>query len=298
MYILQRSLWGLLVIDKIWRNEIRNLSKELSPMHLEQLRVEGDSNEYLLNSFGYRSKEFFNTPEVIVAGCSMTFGEGVPDDGRWSDILSSRLGAQDNQINLGIRGASVGQIVLNVFSYIEKYGKPKYLFCLFPNLERIEFIFHKDLIIDRYGDYPKDYTFDYQRSYTHLNDETRIPPKYLKSPVEIQDVVPNEYATYLASGYIQMLSTYCRDAGIIFRWSTWDRKFYEECRIQQYPYFVDSIKSINLSVYEEGNIPTPECHSELLEKYGKNFHIGLDKSLHWGVHPHAHMAEEFFRSLQ
>lgn len=289
-------------LNNIWKNEIRDLSKELSPMHLEQLRIGGDTNEYILNSLGYRSKEFFGSPEMIAAGCSMTFGEGVPDEGRWGDFLSKMLGVSNSYINLGIRGASVGQIVLNVFAYIEKYGKPKYLFCVFPNLERIEFVFHKDLILDKYGLRVEDFSdlgSNYQRSYTHLHDVNQPPSKYMKSPVYMQDVIPTEYSTYLASGYIQMLTTYCRDAGITFKWSTWNERFCESARAYDYPAYVDSWDILKINPYKDKNqFAEVNCHLDLLDKYNKNFYIGLDKSAHWGVHPHAHMAEEFFRSLQ
>jgi hypothetical protein len=290
--------------EKIWKNEIRDLSTELSPMHLEQLRLGEDNNEYVLNRYGYRSAEFIDSPEMIVAGCSMTYGEGVPDAGRWGNFLAKDLNVFDSYVNLGIRGASVGQIVLNVFAYIEKYGKPKYLFCLFPNLERLEFVFHKDLIVDKYGTRPKDFLelgSDYQRSYTHLYDSNQVPSKYLKSPVDMQDVIPTEYATYLASGYIQMLATYCRDAGITFRWATWNDRFYRSAKKYGYLSFVDNQKTMRTAIYSDKDTDKfagAECHLELLDKYEKNFYIGLDKSGHWGIHHHVHMAEEFSESLQ
>lgn len=44
------------------------------------------------------------------------------------------------------------------------------------------------------------------------------------------------------------------------------------------------------------------CHQELEEKYGWNFHIGTDKhttpqNSHFGVHKHTHFAEEFIKAL-
>lgn len=290
------------MLNKIWKNEIRNLLSELSPMHIEQLRLRGGKVEYDLNSYGYRSAEFIKSPKMIAAGCSMTYGEGVPEEARWGNFLAEKLDASKNYVNLGIRGASVGQIVLNIFAYIEKYGKPEYLFCVFPNLERIEFVFHKDLIVDKYGTQPKDFSelkSDYQRSYTHLHDSNQTPPKYMKSPVYMQDVIPTEYATYLASGYIQMLTTYCRDAGITFKWSTWNERFCESARTYGYPAYVDSWDILKINPYKDKNqFAEVNCHLDLLDKYNKNFYIGLDESIHWGVHPHVHMAEEFFRSLQ
>ena len=44
----------------------------------EKWRKYGDKiNEYKLNSLGYRSKEFKKV-HVVFAGCSITFGVGVP----------------------------------------------------------------------------------------------------------------------------------------------------------------------------------------------------------------------------
>jgi len=57
-------------------------------------------------------------------------------------MLNSYLN-NESYINLGMFGASYQQIVLNCLVYIEKYGPPKNLFILFPNIERQIFYDYK-----------------------------------------------------------------------------------------------------------------------------------------------------------
>lgn len=281
----------------IWSNDIRNVSMSNNPNHLATLGEVGDTNVYHLNSYGYRSPEFFSGADFIAAGCSMTFGEGVPEEATWGRFLSSSLGLEDSYINLGIRGGTIGQTTLNVFAYIKKYGAPKYLFCLFPDINRMEFVFHKDMILDKYGAKAKDFLGEYELSRTHLHQENVRPDKYLKSPVYLQDIMPLEYSIFQSIGYIDILTTYCETAGIVFKWSTWDYYFSDEARARGYKNYIDVVSDHNENQLNREPEKGPTCHEELSEAYGKNFYVGLDDAPHWGVHKHAHMAEKFLASI-
>lgn len=282
----------------IWSNDIRNVSVSNNPNHLAKLGGAGDPNTYNLNSYGYRSPEFFPGANFVAAGCSMTFGEGVPENGTWAKTLATTLGIPHSYVNLGIRGGSIGQIVLNVFAYIKKYGAPKYLFCLFPDINRMEFVFHKDIILDQYGTVVEDFLEEYEVSRTHLHQENVLPAKYIKSPVYLQDVMPLEYAIFQSTGYIDILTTYCESAGIVFKWSTWDLYFSSEALKREYKNYIDILSDCNYPVHEQELRLEPSCHYELYKLYGTNFYIGLDDSSHWGIHKHAHMAEKFLTALQ
>ena len=227
----------------------------------------------------------------------MTFGEGVPEEATWGRLLASSLQVEGSYANLGIRGASIGQIVLNTFAYIKKFGNPKYLFCLFPDFKRMEFVFHKDLIVDEYGARKIEdfYGEDINISRSHLHTKNFIPPKYMKSPVCLQDVMPLEHAIFQSMGYIDMLTTYCNATGVKFLWSTWDYEFSDECANREYPNYVDVVLEHRVSNIH--NMVDVTCHKELLQKYRKNFYQGLDEAPHWGVHQHAHLADLFLSNI-
>jgi hypothetical protein len=281
----------------IWTNELRNVSVSNDPNHIGRLNENDDPNIYDLNSYGYRSPEFTSNTKFIAAGCSMTFGEGVPENATWGKFLASDLGLADSYANLGIRGGAIGQIVLNVFAYIKKYGAPKYLFCLFPNVQRMEFVFHKDMVLDQYGVKVEDFSEDYIVSRTHLNQKNVAPPKYLKSPVYLQDIMPLEHSIFQSMGYIDILTIYCEAAGITFRWSTWDRNLANDLAGRDYKNYLDVISTHSKVNLDREITSEDQCHNELSEVYGKNFYVGLDSSLHWGVHKHLHMAEKFLASI-
>lgn len=282
----------------IWNNDLRLVHSTKDPEHVARLGENGDTNTYKFNSYGYRSPEFSSGTKFVAAGCSMTFGEGVPEDGSWGKLLATRLGLQESYANLGIRGGSIGQTVLNIFAYIRKYGAPEYLFCLFPDINRMEFVFHKDLVIDQYGAKPKDFSFDYQVSRTHLHQENASLPKYLKTPVYLQDILPLEYAIFQSTGYIDILTTYCEAAGIVFKWSTWDYYFSDEARARGYTNYIDVVLDHHENQLNREPKKGPPCHEELSKLYGENFYVGLDDAPHWGVHKHIHMAEKFLKALQ
>ena len=47
-------------------------------------------NTYEINSIGCRGEVDENS-EIIASGCSITFGLGVPEDGRWTNFLSKKI---------------------------------------------------------------------------------------------------------------------------------------------------------------------------------------------------------------
>ena len=66
--------------------------------------------DYKTNSHGYRCREFSPLPKgkknVVVLGCSHTFGEGLEDDQHWVHFLSQHNTDTLRYWNLGQPGAS------------------------------------------------------------------------------------------------------------------------------------------------------------------------------------------------
>jgi hypothetical protein len=96
---------------------------------------------YKINSYGYRCPEFRPLPDggknVVVLGCSHTFGEGLEDE----EIWVSRVAKESNKIlrwwNLGQPGSSADQMI-RILHGTEKVLFPKFIIACWPACSRRE----------------------------------------------------------------------------------------------------------------------------------------------------------------
>jgi hypothetical protein len=101
-----------------------------------------DNPNYQVNSYGYRCSEWTPMPEgkknVVVLGCSHTFGEGLKDGEVWVDRLAAKT--DDKKLrwwNLGQPGASADKIVRILYA-TEKVLFPKIIIVCWPQWSRRE----------------------------------------------------------------------------------------------------------------------------------------------------------------
>lgn len=254
----------------------------------------GDStNSYIYNSKGYRSIEF-KPVDLMFAGCSLTFGVGVPLEGAWPSIVAKELGQE--YVNLSYPGWSARAIVQNLLNYFYKYGNPKTLFVLFPEYIRTVTISRKGFNTFRN---PKWDNHEVSIGNIIIN-KTPVDsrPKYSKQPHPIQDLIAPEYGLMEAISYINILISYCKSAKIELVWSTWAFDFQEILNEAKKSWNKEEYKSYVPMAHELAN-----CHESYLEQYGDNFYIGQDGhglenySRHPGVHSHLHYAEIFLSKL-
>ena len=93
---------------------------------------------YNRNSDGYRSEDFHNTPDFLFAGCSETFGESAEFETVWAYKLFNNIKSDsDRYCNVGLPGLDISLVIHHIFNFIKKYGKPKNLFVVFPQFNRI-----------------------------------------------------------------------------------------------------------------------------------------------------------------
>jgi hypothetical protein len=101
---------------------------------------------YRLNKWGYRCKEFdeidHSAFKVLIAGCSNTFGVGLPQELTYGQRLCSRLESEYDLpvelINLGAGGRSTDYITRALWQSVPILC-PNYVFCLFPDISRREY---------------------------------------------------------------------------------------------------------------------------------------------------------------
>lgn len=89
-----------------------------------------DGIEYYSNRYGYRSRTVDPIPEDygIAAGCSITFGQSVKEEHRFSNLIEEQLGIPI--INLGIQGSGIASIYHNLvymLAVTPKKQHPKFL---------------------------------------------------------------------------------------------------------------------------------------------------------------------------
>lgn len=182
-------------------------------------------NTYTLNNYDYRGPDFKDGVDVITAGCSFTFGVGVPDNGTWPDQYSKISG--NSYVNISTPGASIEWVIESIYRYINKFGKPnKGIVILFPDLFRqevvIDSITNKTLEISK-NDFVPQYYDDLDQTYLG----TYIPYENLEIPNIAKKPFPIEYTVLLKESIkrnvlkIKDFERYCEAANINLYWSSW-----------------------------------------------------------------------------
>ena len=96
---------------------------------------------YKLNSFGYRCPEWSPMPHgkknVVILGCSHTFGQGLAEDEHWVHFLSKHNTVRLRYWNLAQPGASGDKIVRTLYGS-QKIIDPNIVIVCWPDWSRRE----------------------------------------------------------------------------------------------------------------------------------------------------------------
>lgn len=256
-----------------------------------------DGIEYSINSFGYRGDEFIKNVDLLVMGCSNTFGYGIPEEHMWSNILKSNKIKTLNSIAMS--GDSAQGQVIKFFQYIKKFGNPKNLVAIFPSY-RAEFPLH-----DGKWEVPekeKLYTLiDNNKASIVINSKEELNfEKYSSSPYDPNKMITKTMCAYYTHTFINILESYCQMTGINFRYSINEWDYRDLCKegseesLSSYMlkhsgnYFTWDYPLVESEISKEES--DLECHSEY--KNDKYFYRANDKNRsHWGLHQNIHIAE-------
>lgn len=124
-------------------------------------RYTEDDITYKFNSLGFRVPscnyplkfdDAYGYPTLMVAGCSLTEGVGLPEEHIWHSFLIEKF-IQNNdtnrpiaKLNLGKAGVGIDAIVRYIYISIEKYGaRPDLIYLLLPGVTRQEGIVDDDM---------------------------------------------------------------------------------------------------------------------------------------------------------
>lgn len=272
--------------------------------------------DYRKNNFDYRSDEFNNLDndkKILFLGCSLTYGTGLPEEFRFSNILSNLLDVP--MANLGSTGDSIMHQVRKAFWYFRNFGNPKIIVGIFP-VFRMDFI--RVTKKNEIKEFSHTKTDEQIKDMNYIRDHrTNVGntyfKKYSKAPHDFAGVIAPELAIYYSYIYLDMLDQYCRSNGIELVWATWESQEYIEDLAPSYfdtyiPCHENKILIKSLSWYpenfDEDRKLFLDCHKDLSEH--QLFHLGadrLDKKLpemfgvHWGIHKNIHIAEELYEHI-
>ena len=300
------------MIQKAYFNSQKKLPKILFSRNLDELGFYFDRKgstidrpndnivkiNYEINSHGYRSEEFEDPADVVVLGCSQTFGAGMHKKYIWPEVFSNTIKKQYH--NLATPGDSAQGQVYKAFKYFEEIGNPKIVVGCFPLL-RIE----TPLIPGRLEKIKKNRYIDiFGIEMAYINGDTLVD--FSKSPHDPECVLPPEVAIFYNFMFIQMLEQYCKSHGIIFIWALWDNNHIISEAKNNSPSIFKNYVLDDISYYQtqESKLfykdKVLSCHEELKEHL--LFNYGSDHSSefggHWGIHMHAHISEIFMKKYE
>lgn len=255
-----------------------------------------------LNSNGFRSPEF-SSVDLITLGCSQTLGMGVCFDFIWPKLLSEKLG-NVSYANLAYPGWSTTRMVKEFFAYVNKYGTPKFLSILLPDLYRYLFVttgsvnsgYRKDKNKNMAPPMEGDFTLPVSKDF-HWKEE--LLPKLSKMPHALEDILTPDFTYYQNLTSLYQLLVFCEATEITVSLSSWHMGTFEILKELETKGL--SSKILPPYVYAEEFIcSTLNGHPDLETKliHSNEFHQGVDRGEHMGAHSHWHVADEMYNILK
>lgn len=293
------------------RNPKKNYS-QIQPILASHSEIPRSEYNYIWNSDGLRSIEFSNHPPIVALGCSITLGQGLPQDLRWTDLLSKKI--NKNIANISYSGASANKLVSSFMGAIHQYQyNPEIVVAYFANFERFYFISSD-------GEGMQEWFIN------HSPKKTKVT-----APWNYEEILPYEWVYYQNLDHIKMLEAFCESNNIKLYWSCWSNGLTNEqeqfLKDNFRHYIPDTTKNefpSNFEIHVKANdiselpaqyamIDWQGCHKEWKDKYPDIFDHAYDyhkfeydygrlkgPGAYWphpGVHQHLHIADFWEKQL-
>jgi len=266
-------------------------------------------NTYSINEFGFRG-EAYKDSEVIVSGCSITFGIGVPESGRWGNLLSNKI--NKNIMNLGSPGASVESMSTNIIQYCLNNKMPKEIFCLFPDFFRKMVVADKEFYKTKGNKWAEELS---NLSYTYSNPKVSVVDSdslfmQIEDKKYIEDSVSPHQLILNSVNAIYVLESFCLSNNIKLNWTTWDLA---TALIMENLVELKDFKLKNYTAFfppktktQVNTLISNSCKSDHNSEFKDNvcWYVGSDYSIvnskkvtttaHPGIHFHEHISDFFY----
>jgi hypothetical protein len=276
-----------------------------------QIETIDEENTYEINSIGCRG-EINENSEILASGCSITFGLGVPELGRWTNLLSKKI--NKSVTNLGSPGASVESTCLNIIQYCLNAKMPKEIFCLFPDFFRSMVVVDKEFYKSRVrrGDMGTKDHLEYIYCNPIIIKENGLLFMEIENQKYIEDSTSPHQLILDSINSIYMLEAFCLSNNIKLHWTTWNAP--SSCILEE----LSKMKNFKLknftSFYGDANIfdgpgsfvldkCRPDTHEHEFRDHA-SWHNGSDyyflngkktfEYSHPGIHVQEHFADFFY----
>lgn len=257
-----------------------------------------EENIYNINELGLRGLNYQN-PEIIAAGCSITFGMGIPEEYTWPVTLSNKVNTKI--LNFGIRGYSISLICQKIIEYCYFNNHfPKNIFCFFPSFFRtfdINPIKNKKITDTLFINSIDPIVIDNQESMLYLNNNN------FKHKEKINVSIHNTIFNSINSIFI--LEKFCIDHNINLVWTTWQKSSIAllkklnsipNFKLEKYKKF-DNISNsdfeIECQLSHDNNLLNHKCWSIGSDYFTINNNKVKEYQPHPGIHYHYHVADFF-----
>lgn len=186
-----------------------------------QVETIDEVNTYIINSIGCRG-EIYENSDILASGCSITFGIGVPESGRWTNLLSKKI--NKSITNLGSPGDSVESICLNTIQYCLLTKMPKTIFILFPDFFRTMILIDKEFYKSRVnrGDMGKKDNIEYIYCNPTIVQEKKSFFMEVEDMGYVEDSISPHQLILNSVNSIYMLEAFCLSNNIKLHWTTWN----------------------------------------------------------------------------
>ena len=273
-----------------------------------------DHNTYEINAFGLRG-EIYKNPDVIAGGCSITFGLGVPEKGRWTNILGNTI--NKNIMNLATPGASVESVCNTIIQYSMNNTMPKEIFCLMPDF------FRRMVVVDKefYKTKASKNSFAEGQDYLALlycnpivypaNNGVFMEvtnKKYIEDSISPHQLIMNSINA------IYMLESFCSSNNIKLYWTTWDMSSHlvmeellkvENFKLKKYiPFFQKDVERFSDIFKNDDLVLCSKSEFSSLKSWSQGTDYAMinkkkvESTSHPGVHFHFHLSELFHNSYK
>jgi hypothetical protein len=268
-------------------------------------------NTYEINSIGCRG-EIDENSEIIASGCSITFGIGVPEYGRWTNLLSKKI--NKSVTNLGSPGDSIENICVNTIQYCLNTKIPKTIFCFFPDFFRSNVIVDKEFYKSKVnrGDMGKRDALEQIFCNPIVLQENRSLFMEVEDKKYIEDSISPHQLILDSIKFIYLLESFCLSNNIELYWSTWNTP--TSCILEELSK-IENFKLKNFTSFYPPNSEyrgiggfildncNPDTHEHDLNDH-ESWAVGSDyafidgektfKNSHPGIHVQEHISEFFY----
>jgi hypothetical protein len=251
----------------------------------------------LYGGFSFRTPEIENK-DLIALGCSQTYGVGVCEESTWPALLAKKLNL--SYANIAVPGTSVARSVTSFFSYIEKYGKPKAVAILLPDMYRMYIPVGNPHTSAQ--NLPKEQKIKMVN--VAISPNEGLAPSVSKKPHKVEEIFYPEISYSQGFLMLNTLLIFCKYANIAVVVDTWEREL---------SHILNSLDYLSEEVFANAYVSHPEEDCLAHEKFKstlkhdefysatdrtKNRSITEEYKSHMGAHSHIHFAEAMATKLK